>query len=196
MSVASLSPSCSTPSLRNDLSPRLCDPGCSLHCYHSSQRSRSEAWLYYTHHGAGKGRQPEKTITFEGITGKNIFVGVPGAFTGTCSAQVPGFIKAYEKFKEKGVNNIYVVGVNDVFVMKAWKEQLASAGTPVHFIADDKGAFIGAMGLLFDASPLLGAPRSKRFVVITEGPTVKHVVVEPNPGELTICAADKVLPLL
>ena len=31
----------------------------------------------------------------------------------------------------------------------------------IHFIADDKGAFIGALGMLFDASGLLGAPRSK-----------------------------------
>ncbi|EMD35799.1 hypothetical protein CERSUDRAFT_26200, partial [Gelatoporia subvermispora B] len=88
-------------------------------------------------------------------------VGVPGAFTGTCSAQVPGYIAAFERFREKGVQNIYVVAVNDVFCMKAWKEQLAPAGTPVHFVADDKGAFVGALGMLFDASPLLGGPRSK-----------------------------------
>ena len=31
----------------------------------------------------------------------------------------------------------------------------------VHFIADDQGAFTGALGMLFDASPLLGGPRSK-----------------------------------
>lgn len=45
-------------------------------------------------------------------------VGVPGAFTGTCSAQLPGYIKAYPHFKEKGIENIHVVAVNDVFVMK------------------------------------------------------------------------------
>ena len=31
----------------------------------------------------------------------------------------------------------------------------------IHFIADDQGAFTGALGMLFDASDLLGAPRSK-----------------------------------
>ena len=54
---------------------------------------------------------------------------MPGAFTGTCSAQVPGYIKAYEKFRERGVDNIYIVAVNDVFVTKAWKEHLAPEGT-------------------------------------------------------------------
>ncbi|KAI9059369.1 Redoxin [Trametes sanguinea] len=141
----------------------------------------------------------QKTFTFEGVLkGKNVFVGVPGAFTGTCSAQVPGYIKAFDKFKEKGVENVYIVAVNDVFVMKAWKEQLAPEGTPagVHFIADDQGAFVGALGMLFDASPLLGAPRSKRFVAVTEGETITYIAVEPNPAELTVTAAEKVLPWL
>ncbi|KAI0349841.1 Redoxin [Trametes cingulata] len=139
---------------------------------------------------------PQKTFTFEGIKGKNIFVGVPGAFTGTCTAQVPGYIKAYDQFKAKGIENIYVVAVNDVFVMKAWKEQLAPEGTPVHFISDDQGAFVGALGMLFDASPLLGAPRSKRFVAVTEDDTITHIAVEPNPAELTVTAAEKILPWL
>ena len=34
----------------------------------------------------------------------------------------------------------------------------------VRFIADDEGALIGAMGMLFDASTLLGGPRSKVIV--------------------------------
>ncbi|KZT67560.1 peroxiredoxin [Daedalea quercina L-15889] len=143
-----------------------------------------------------KEEEATQTFTFEGIKGRNIFVGVPGAFTGTCSAQIPGYIKLYEQFKEKGIDSIYVVAVNDVFVLKAWKEQLAPGGTPIHFIADDKGAFVGALGMLFDASERLGAPRSKRFVLVTEGDTVTHVAVEPVTSELTICAADKILPLL
>lgn len=90
----------------------------------------------------------------------------------------------------------------------------------MHFIADDQGAFTGALGMLFDASPLLGAPRSKvssllpafpdvcsvrgcasanegisqRYVAITEGDTITHLAVEPNPGEVTVTAADKILP--
>lgn len=82
-----------------------------------------------------KEEEATQTLTFEGIKGRNIFVrilcgmyaaifmrtaqvGVPGAFTGTCSAQIPGYIKAYPQFKEKGVDNIYVVAVNDVFTLK------------------------------------------------------------------------------
>ncbi|KAK7696373.1 hypothetical protein QCA50_001027 [Cerrena zonata] len=143
-----------------------------------------------------KEKAANETFTFENISGKNVFVGIPGAFTGTCSAQIPAYIKNYENFKEKGVKDIYVVAVNDVFTMKAWKEHLAPGGTPIHFIADDKGAFVGSLGLLFDASVLLGGPRSKRFVIVTEGNEITHLAIEPVPSELTITAAEKILPLL
>jgi len=49
---------------------------------------------------------------------------------------------------------------------RAWKNQLAPDGTKVRFIADDKAELTLALGMLFDATPLLGGPRSKvRFTV-------------------------------
>ncbi|KAJ3577009.1 hypothetical protein NP233_g19 [Leucocoprinus birnbaumii] len=130
------------------------------------------------------------------LSGKNIIIGVPGAFTGTCSAQIPGYIKLYDDFKTKGVKNIYVVSVNDVFVMKAWKDNMAPSGTDVRFIADDKGAFTSALGLLFDATPRLGGPRSKRFVIIADEGKVSTIAVENVPSDLTVTEAKVVLAQL
>ena len=45
-------------------------------------------------------------------------VGVPGAFTPTCSSQAPGYIEKYDEFKAKGINEIYIITVNDTFVTK------------------------------------------------------------------------------
>jgi len=129
-------------------------------------------------------------------TGKNIFVGVPGAFTPTCSSQAPGYIEKYDEFKAKGINEIYILTVNDAFVTKAWKEKLAPNGTPVRFIADDQALFVSGLGLVLDATPALGAPRAKRFVVIATGDTIDTVIVEENAGELTSTEASKVLALL
>ncbi|KAK0489787.1 hypothetical protein EDD18DRAFT_1466036 [Armillaria luteobubalina] len=67
----------------------------------------------------------------------------------------------YSSDDAKGVTGVYVVIVNDQFVMDAWKEKLAPKGTPIHFLADDQGEFAGATGLIFDATSLLGGPRSK-----------------------------------
>jgi hypothetical protein len=43
---------------------------------------------------------------------------VPGAFTPTCSSQAPGYIEKYDEFKAKGINEIYILTVNDAFVTK------------------------------------------------------------------------------
>ncbi|KJA22703.1 hypothetical protein HYPSUDRAFT_647822 [Hypholoma sublateritium FD-334 SS-4] len=130
------------------------------------------------------------------LIGKNILIGVPGAFTTPCNAHLPGFISAFDEFKAKGVSAIYVFAVNDVFVMKAWKAHLAPEGTPIHFIADDQGAFVRALGLAFDATPLLGGLRSKRFTIVTEDNKVVSAFVEAAPPNVTVTSAEAVLKSL
>ncbi|KAA8893311.1 Redoxin [Sphaerosporella brunnea] len=134
---------------------------------------------------------PEKQVTFPS-SGKFIIIGVPGAFTPPCSSQVPGYIANYPQFAAKGVKDIYVIAVNDVFVTKAWKESLGK-DSPVHFCADSTGEFVKSLGLEFDASGLLGNIRSKRFAAIVEDGVVKKVFVEDEPPNITVTAAEKVL---
>lgn len=56
-------------------------------------------------------------------------VGVPAAFAPNCDAHPPGYIENYEEFKMRGVSDIFIVAVNDAFVMSAWKRHLAPQGT-------------------------------------------------------------------
>lgn len=133
-----------------------------------------------------------KPITLA-LTGKNVFVGVPGAFTPSCSSQVPAYIEKYDEFKAKGINEIFIISVNDAYVTKAWKEKLAPDGTTIRFLADDKAYFTSAIGLLFDATEGLGGPRSKRYVLITEGETVEKVLVEEHPPDVKVTEASSVL---
>jgi hypothetical protein len=46
------------------------------------------------------------------------------SFSPTCSSQVPSYISDLDSFKAKGVSDVYVVTVNDMFVVNAWKKQL------------------------------------------------------------------------
>jgi len=142
-----------------------------------------------------KENDPSKAITLA-PTGKNVFIGVPGAFTPSCSSQAPAYIEKYEEFKAKGVNEIYIITVNDAYVTKAWKEKLAPDGTPVRFIADDQAHFVSALGLIFDASQGLGGPRAKRFAIIADGDTVEKVLVEQSPSDVIVTAAANVLTQL
>ena len=52
---------------------------------------------------------------------KAILFGLPGAYTSVCSAKhLPGYVKAHDKYKSKGIDCIICVSVNDPFVMDAW----------------------------------------------------------------------------
>ena len=70
--------------------------------------------------------------------------------------------------------NGLVVGGNG-FQERHFTEMIPEELT-VHFIADDQGAFVGALGMLFDASALLGAPRSK-----------VRPTIDPSPMALYSC---------
>ncbi|KAG8976613.1 hypothetical protein FRC05_003452 [Tulasnella sp. 425] len=133
------------------------------------------------------------TVKVHDTPGKILIVGVPGAFTPPCSSQVPGYIENYQKFVDKGFGGIYIVSVNDAFVMNAWKEKLAPQGTPVHFVADDTAHFVSALGLVMDATGLLGGPRSKRFVIIAQDGKVVRVKVEDEAPNVTVTKADAIL---
>ncbi|KAK0489842.1 Redoxin [Armillaria luteobubalina] len=138
-------------------------------------------------------------------------VGVPGAFTGTCSAQILGYIDNYEAFKAKGVTGVYVVAVNVQFLMKKrnWRPRALVCLTrlsimreadwysaAVRFLADGQGEFVGATGLVFDATPLLGGPRSKLYVMIVKNQEVTSVAVEEDPSKVTITDAKTILAQL
>lgn len=53
------------------------------------------------------------------------FTTFQGAYTGVCSAQhVPSYKNNIGKFKEKGIDSVICVAVNDPYVMNGWAEKL------------------------------------------------------------------------
>ncbi|PWN51300.1 Redoxin [Violaceomyces palustris] len=145
-----------------------------------------------------KEHNPEQgTVDLDNLSGRNLIVGVPGAFTPPCSSHVPGYVTNASAFIEKGVENIYIVTINDTFTTNAWREKLgASNESKVHFLSDDTGAFTKSLGLDFDATGLLGGVRSQRYVLIVEGGIVKKAFVESHAPDITVTSADNVLKAL
>ena len=127
---------------------------------------------------------------------KVVLVAVPGAFTPTCSMNhVPAFIEKIETFKGKGVDEVLVTGVNDVFVMGAWAKATGGEGK-VTFLADGSGKFANAIGMTLDADGFGMGTRSQRYTMIVDDGVVKSLSVEPNPGQVDLSSADKVLEAL
>src|SRR6201994_4105684 len=116
---------------------------------------------------------PKPKTTDELFKGKKVVLfAVPGAFTPTCNNNhLPGFIKNAAAIKAKGVDTIAVTGVNDVFVMDAWKKQ--TGGDAIEFLADGSAAWAKAMGLSLDLSERGLGMRSQRYSMVVEDGVVK-----------------------
>lgn len=144
-----------------------------------------------------------RVMTSEGVqvkTTDDIFKGkkvalfaVPGAYTGTChKMHMPSiFLNAYA-IKEKGVDTIAVVSVNDAFVMNAWKRDTDQRDEAV-FLADGNGDFTRAIGMEFDGSGNGLGKRSHRYSMLVEDGVVTKINLEPSPGKVEVSGGETLL---
>ncbi|EEY43976.1 peroxiredoxin [Vibrio mimicus] len=124
---------------------------------------------------------------------KVVLFAVPGAFTPTCSeAHLPGYVILADKLKDKGVDLIACVSVNDAFVMKAWGE--AQNASEILMLADGDASFTKALGLEMDTGNF-GGIRSQRYAMVIENNVVTLLNVEP-PKTFELSKAETVLASL
>ncbi len=141
---------------------------------------------------------PAPKTTDEIFKGKKVVLfAVPGAFTPTCHRNhLPGFVKNAEAIKAKGVDAIAVTGVNDVFVMDAWKKAADADGKIDAFLADGSADFAKAIDLSLDASANGLGVRSKRYCMLVDDGVVKSLNVEDAPGKAELSGAETLLKAL
>ena len=118
---------------------------------------------------------------------------MPGAYTGTChKMHLPSiFLNAYA-IKDKGVNTIAIVSVNDAFVMNAWKRDTDQRDEAV-FLADGNAEFTKAIGMELDASGNGLGIRSHRYSMLVDDGVVKKLNLEPAPGKVEVSGGDTLL---
>ncbi|KAI1497282.1 AhpC/TSA family protein [Biscogniauxia marginata] len=121
-----------------------------------------------------------------------LIIGVPAAFSGTCSQKhIPSYIN-HPKLADAG--QVFVVSVNDAFVMKAWADQLdPTRASGIRFLADPTAAFTKELDLGFDATPIFGGVRSKRYALVVKDGKIKTVHVEPDNTGTSVSMAEEVL---
>lgn len=137
-----------------------------------------------------------RITTDEIFKGKRVVLfAVPGAFTPTCSAKhLPGFVANANAIRERKIDSIVCLSVNDAFVMDAWaKDQ--GVDDKVMMVADGSAAFTRALGLEDDRTEIGMGVRSRRYAMVVEDGIVKFLNVEA-PGEFQVSSAETVLDLL
>ncbi|GLJ39493.1 hypothetical protein SUGI_0806770 [Cryptomeria japonica] len=142
----------------------------------------------------GVSSQFSTTPLSELFRGKKVVIfGLPGAFTGVCSAQhVPSYLKNAEKFKGKGVDSIVCVSVNDPYVMNGWAEKL-QAKEAIEFYGDFDGQFHKSLELNLDLSAALLGPRSQRWSAFVDDGKIKVLNVEKVPSDFKVSGGEVIL---
>ena len=124
---------------------------------------------------------------------KTIILGMPGAFTKTCSAlHLPGYIKNYELANKKGISKIICVAVNDPNVMKAWGEN-QNVGTKILMVGDPFLKFTKSIGAEVDKSAKGLGIRSNRYTMFVDDGVVKKIEVEKETASCQLTAAESFL---
>ena len=127
---------------------------------------------------------------------KVVLVGLPGAFTSTCSgSHLPGYIENAEAIASKGVDTIALVAVNDHQVLKAWAEQMGGMGK-ILFIADWDIAFTKAIAMDADMSAGGLGVRSQRYSMIVNNGEIEELNLEEARGVAIVSGAARILEQL
>ena len=124
---------------------------------------------------------------------KTIILGMPGAFTKTCSSiHLPSYVKNYELALKKGISKIICISVNDPNVMKAWGER-QNSGNKIFMVGDPFVKFTRAIGAEVDKSEKGLGIRSNRYTMLVENEVIKKIKEEKETGMCEISSAENFL---
>ena len=127
---------------------------------------------------------------------KSVIFGLPGAYTSVCSAKhLPGYVKNSEKYKEKGIDQIICMSVNDPFVMNAWGKE-NNVGDKIIMMGDPFLNFTKAIGAEVDKSGRGLGIRSNRYTMFVDNMKVIKIQEEADTGSCEISAAENFFKLI
>ena len=127
---------------------------------------------------------------------KVVMFGLPGAYTSVCSAKhLPGYVKMSNKYKEKGIDQIICISVNDPFVMNAWGKE-KNVEDKILMMGDPFLNFTKAIGADVDKSARGLGIRSNRYVILVDDMRVIKLQEEKDAGSCEVSAAESFLQLV
>ena len=140
---------------------------------------------------------PVKKNTLEFFKNKKLVLfGLPGAYTSLCSSKhLPGYVNMFEKYKEKGIDHIVCISVNDPFVMNAWGKE-NNVEEKILMMGDPFLNFTKAIGADVDKSGRGLGIRSNRYTMLVDDMRVVKLQEEKDTGSCEISAAENFLELV
>ena len=145
------------------------------------------------------GRPAELSALLGKAKGSALLIGMPGAFTPTCSScHMPSLVEAAPRLAELGVDTIAVLTSNDHYVNEAWRatiEKGMRTKVELMMLSDTDGTAVKALGLADDMGFGMSV-RSMRFALLAEKGVVKHVASDQGMKDLNRASVDAVMASL
>ena len=127
---------------------------------------------------------------------KVVIFGLPGAYTSVCSAKhLPGYVNMFDQYKEKGIDYIICISVNDPFVMSAWGKE-HNVGDKILMIGDPFLNFTKAIGADVDKSARGLGIRSNRYTMLVDNLKIAKLQEETDTGSCEVSAAENFIKLV
>ncbi|MDC1126826.1 peroxiredoxin [Candidatus Pelagibacter sp.] len=127
---------------------------------------------------------------------KVVIFGLPGAYTSVCSAKhLPGYVNMFEQYKEKGIDHIICISVNDPFVMNAWGKE-HNVGDKILMVGDPFLNFTKEIGADVDKSARGLGVRSNRYTMLVDNLKIVKLQEEEDTGSCEISAAENFIKLV
>ena len=100
-------------------------------------------------------------------------------------------MQAIDKFKAKGINEVWCVAVNDAMAMSAWGRECKAQGK-VRMMGDGSALLTKAMGVELDLTARGMGVRGQRYAMVIDDGVVKQFHLE-KPGQFEVSSAEYVL---
>ena len=127
---------------------------------------------------------------------KVVIFGLPGAYTSVCSAKhLPGYVNMFEQYKEKGIDHIICISVNDPFVMSAWGKE-HNVEDKILMIGDPFLNFTKGIGADVDKRSRGLGIRSNRYTMLVDNLKIVKLQEEADTGSCEISAAENFIKLV
>ena len=127
---------------------------------------------------------------------KAVIFGLQGAYTSVCSAKhLPGYLNMFDQYKEKGIDYIVCISVNDPFVMNAWGKE-HNVGNKILMIGDPFLNFTKAIGADVDKSARGLGIRSNRYSMLVDNLKIVKLQEEKDTGSCEVSAAENFIKLV
>ena len=125
---------------------------------------------------------------------KIILIGMPGAYSPTCSMRhLPSFIKSVKEFKDLGVEEIFCVLVNDVYVAKVWGESTGATKAGIKIITDPLSILAETLDMEFTVKGTGLLRRLQRFTAVIKNNKIDRLYFEKERGVCDMTSAQNVL---